>query len=87
MDSVNCLVFYVCGESFGQENIKEHTVGACSPVMCVAWRDIKSHKVGCVFCCVVYLVISTHHNDMDAHWYGAKSITRKETEERKGYKK
>jgi len=33
MDSVNCLDLYVCGKASGQENIKEHSVGACSPVI------------------------------------------------------
>jgi hypothetical protein len=84
---VKCLDFYVCGKASGQEDIKKHSVGACSPVMYIAWRDIKGHKAGFVCCCDVYLANYTHPNDLDAHWYGAKSTTRKETEERNGYKK
>jgi hypothetical protein len=36
MDSVKCLDLYVCGKASGPEDIKEHCVGACSPVSCVA---------------------------------------------------
>jgi hypothetical protein len=36
MDCVKFLELYVCGKTSGQEDIMEHTVGACSPVMCVA---------------------------------------------------
>jgi hypothetical protein len=87
MDSFKFLDLYVCGKASGQEDIKEHNVGACSPFMCVAWRYIKCHKAGCACCCDVYLAKYTHHNDMHPHRHSAKSTTRKETEERIGYKK
>jgi hypothetical protein len=87
MNSVKFLQLYVCGKASGEEDIKEHRVGACSHVMCVAWRVIKGHKARCVCCYDVYLSNYSHPNDLDAHWYGAKSTTRKETEKRNGHKK
>jgi hypothetical protein len=33
MDSVKCLDLYVCGKASVQEEIKEHCVGASSPVI------------------------------------------------------
>jgi hypothetical protein len=87
MDSVKFLDLYVCGNASVQKDIKEHSVAACSHVMCVAWRYIKGHKADFSCSCDVFLAKYTHHNDMDAHWNGAKSTTRKKTEERNGYKK
>jgi hypothetical protein len=87
INSVKCLDLYVYGKAFGQEDINEHSVRACSHVMCVAWRDIKGHKAGCVCCFDVYLAKYTNPNNLDAHWYGANSTTKKETEKCNGYKK
>jgi hypothetical protein len=35
MDSSKCLDLYVCGKASGQEEINEHSVRACSPLICV----------------------------------------------------
>ena len=40
MDSVKCLDLYVCGKASGQEEINEHSVGSCSPVICVKPDEI-----------------------------------------------
>jgi len=55
MDSVKCLDLYVCGKASGQEEIKEHSVGACSSVICVKPDETSRAVTVCVCMDVIYI--------------------------------